>query len=59
MAKIKVTKVKSTIEKDERQKRTMKALGLNKIGDSNIIENNEAVAGMIRKVNHLVKVENV
>ncbi|MFN8299448.1 MAG: 50S ribosomal protein L30 [Chitinophagales bacterium] len=59
MAKIKVTKVKSTIEKDERQKRTMKALGLNKIGDSNIIETNDAVAGMIRKVNHLVKVENV
>ncbi len=59
MAKIKVTKVKSTIEKDERQKRTMKALGLNKVGDSNILENNAAVAGMVRKVNHLVKVENV
>jgi hypothetical protein len=38
MAKIKVTKVKSTIEKDERQKRTMAALGLNKIGSSNIVE---------------------
>ncbi len=59
MAKIKVTKVKSTIEKDERQKRTMKALGLNKVGDSNILENDAAVAGMVRKVNHLVKVENV
>jgi large subunit ribosomal protein L30 len=58
MAKVKVTKVKSTIEKDERQKRTMSALGLNKIGSSNIIENNAAVAGMIRKVAHLVKVEN-
>ena len=59
MAKIKVTKVNSTIEKDERQKRTMKALGLNKVGDSNEFEQNPAVDGMIRKVLHLVKVENV
>ena len=58
MAKVKVTKVKSTIEKDERQKRTMTALGLNKIGSSNIVENNAAVAGMIKKVSHLITVEN-
>lgn len=59
MAKVKITKIKSTIEKDERQKRTMKALGLNKIGSSNEMENTAAVAGMIRKVSHLVKVENI
>lgn len=59
MAKVKVTKVVSTIEKDERQKRTMKALGLNKIGDSNEFEKSPAIEGMIRKVNHLVKVENI
>jgi large subunit ribosomal protein L30 len=59
MAKVRVTKTKSTIEKDERQKRTMKALGLNKIGSSNEMENTPAVAGMIRKVSHLVKVENI
>ena len=59
MAKIRVTKTVSTIEKDERQKRTMKALGLNKIGDSNEIESSPAVQGMIRKVLHLVKVENI
>ncbi len=58
MAKIKVTKVKSTIEKDERQKRTMQALGLGKTGSSNVLENSPAVAGMIRKVSHLIKVEN-
>lgn len=58
MAKIKVTKVKSTIEKDERQKRTIQALGLARIGSSNILENTPAIAGMIRKVAHLVKVEN-
>ena len=58
MAKITVTKVKSTIEKQERTKRTMKALGLNKIGDTNTIENNAAVAGMLKKVAHLVSVKN-
>lgn len=57
MAKIRVTKTGSTIEKDERQKRTVKALGLNKIGSTNEMENTPAVAGMIRKVQHLVKVE--
>lgn len=59
MAKVKVTKVKSTIEKDERQKRTMQALGLNKIGASNELELNPAVEGMLKKVSHLVKVENI
>ncbi len=57
MAKIRVTKTGSTIEKDERQKRTVKALGLNKIGSTNELENTPAIAGMIRKVQHLVKVE--
>jgi len=59
MAKVRITKTKSTIEKDERQKRTIKALGLNKIGSSNEVENTPAIAGMIRKVAHLVKVENI
>lgn len=57
MGKIRVTKIKSVIEKDERQKRTIKALGLNKISSSNEMENTPAIAGMIRKVQHLVKVE--
>lgn len=59
MTKVRVTKIKSTIEKDERVKRTMKALGLGKLGTSNELENSPAIAGMIRKVSHLVKVENV
>ena len=58
MAKITVTKTKSTIEKTERVKRTMKALGLNKIGDTNTMENTDAIAGMIKKVNHLITVKN-
>ena len=58
MAKITVTKTKSTIEKTERVKLTMKALGLNKIGDSNTVEHTPAIAGMIKKVRHLVSVKN-
>ena len=59
MGKVRITKTKSTIEKDERQKRTCTALGLNKIGSSSEVENTPAIAGMIRKVAHLVKVENI
>jgi large subunit ribosomal protein L30 len=58
MAKITVTKTKSTIEKTERVKLTMKALGLNKIGDTNTVEHTAAIAGMIKKVSHLVSVKN-
>ena len=59
MSKVKVTKVKSTIDRNERTKCTMLALGLNKIGDSNELENTSAVAGMVAKVAHLLKIENI
>jgi large subunit ribosomal protein L30 len=59
MSRIRVTKIKSTIEKDRRQKDTMKALGLNKVGASREFQLNDAIQGMLRKVNHLVKVENI
>jgi large subunit ribosomal protein L30 len=58
MAKIKVTQVRSLIDRPKSQKLTMQALGLNKIGKSVEIESNNAIDGMIRKINHLVKVEN-
>lgn len=57
MAKIKITQVKSVIDRPERQKRTMKALGLNKISDTVEVEASAQILGMVRKVNHLVKVE--
>ncbi len=57
MGKIKVTKVRSTIKRPEDQKRTMEALGLRKINQSNEIEDSPSVRGMIRKVSHLIKVE--
>lgn len=57
MTKIKVTLVKSTIGRLEAQKANVKALGLNKVGSSNVHEDTPAVRGMIAKVSHLVKVE--
>ena len=59
MAKIKITQVKSIIDRSERQKRTMKALGLKKMNQSVEVEANAAIIGMVRKVNHLVAIETV
>ncbi|MGY6742114.1 MULTISPECIES: 50S ribosomal protein L30 [Cecembia] len=57
MAKIKITQVKSTIKRPKDQKATIIALGLGKINRTVELENNPAIAGMVRKVSHLVKVE--
>lgn len=59
MAKIKVTQVKSGIDRPERQKLTLKALGLKKMNASVEVEATPQVLGMVRAVNHLVKVEEV
>lgn len=59
MAKIKITQVKSIIDRSERQKRTMKALGLTKMNQTVEVEANAAIIGMVRKVNHLVAIETV
>lgn len=57
MAKIKITKVKSVINRPKDQKRTMEALGLRKMGQSVEHEDTPNILGMINKVNHLVSVE--
>ncbi|WP_290696438.1 50S ribosomal protein L30 [Lacinutrix sp.] len=57
MAKIKVTKVKSAINRTKRQKLTLLALGLKKVGQTIEHDNTPNILGMIRKVNHLVSVE--
>jgi large subunit ribosomal protein L30 len=59
MKKIKITLVKSPIDRPERQKLTVQALGLNKTNSSKEVEATPQILGMIRKVNHLVKVEDV
>jgi large subunit ribosomal protein L30 len=59
MSKIKITQVKSAIDRPERQKKTLKALGLNKMNASREIEATPQVLGMIRTVNHLLQVDEV
>ncbi|MBE7101346.1 MAG: 50S ribosomal protein L30 [Clostridiales bacterium] len=59
MAKIRVTLVKSTIGQVESVKGTIKALGLKKIRSSKELDDTPVVQGMITKVKHLVKVENI
>jgi large subunit ribosomal protein L30 len=57
--KMKVTLVRSGINRPEQQKRTILALGLRKMGRSAVLPDNAAVRGMVRSVSHLVKVEAV
>lgn len=58
MAKIRITQVKSAIDRPERQKLTLQALGLNRINASKEVEATAQILGMVRAVNHLIKVEN-
>lgn len=57
MAKIKITKIKSTIARKPAHRAIMEALGLRKIGQHVIHEANPAIMGMVAKVSYLVKVE--
>lgn len=57
--KVKVTLVKSTIGCTKKQKDTVAALGLRKIGKSNVIPKNACSQGMINVVKHLLQVEEV
>ena len=57
--RIKVTLVKSAIGFSKDQKRTVVALGLNKLNSSNELPDNSAVRGMIFKIKHLVRVEEI
>lgn len=59
MAKVKITQVKSAIDRNERQKKTLFALGLRKMNASVEVEKTPQIAGMIEKVAHLVSVEEV
>lgn len=57
--KLKITLVKSTIGAVPKNRKTVEALGLRKIGKTVEMPDNEAVRGMIRNVRHLVKVEEI
>ena len=57
--KIKITQVKSIIDRPKRQKDTMKALGLRKMNQSVVHNATPQIMGMVGKINHLVVVEEV
>jgi large subunit ribosomal protein L30 len=57
--KLRVTQVKSTISHIARNRATIEALGLRRIGDSVVVADNPAVRGMIRQVRFLVEVEEI
>lgn len=59
MAKLKVTQIKSTIDRKEPQKRTIQALGLGKINRSRVHTDTPQIRGMINAVRHLITVEEV
>ena len=59
MSPLKVTQIKSTIGSKEGHKRTVRALGLKHIRDSRVHGDTPQIRGMVRKVQHLVEVEEV
>ncbi|MFD2246186.1 50S ribosomal protein L30 [Pontibacter ruber] len=59
MAQITIKQIKSIIDKPKSQKLTIKALGLGKINKSVTVENTPQIAGMVKKVQHLIEVNNI
>jgi large subunit ribosomal protein L30 len=59
MSPLKVTQMRSVIGSKEPHKRTIKALGLKRIRDSRVHGDTPAIRGMLHKVRHLVRVEEV
>jgi large subunit ribosomal protein L30 len=59
MAKIKITQVKSSIGSTKRQKLTLEALGIKKLNQTIEHEATPQILGMVAKLNHLVKVEEI
>lgn len=59
MAQLKITQIRSVIDRPEKQKRTIEALGLGRPNKSRVIEDTPQMRGMLRVVEHLLKVEPV
>jgi len=59
MTKIKIVQIRSRIGSTERQKKTLDALGLKKMHNPVIHEATPQVKGMVRKVAHLVRIEEI
>jgi large subunit ribosomal protein L30 len=58
MAKLRITQVRSAIGQSQKHRGTLRALGLGKIGRTVEHDEGPVVAGMLRKVRHLVEVDN-
>ena len=59
MPKIKIKQLKSPIGRNNKQRKILISLGLNKMNRERILESNPAIQGMINKVKHLIKVDEV
>ena len=59
MKKLRVKQIRSTIGRKEDQKRTIKALGLGKINKIKVHDDNPVIRGMVKKVIHLVEIEEI
>lgn len=59
MARVRLTKVKSTIDRPKRQELNLRALGLKKINSTVEHELTPQIQGMIQKVQHLLKIEQI
>ena len=57
MAKVRITQTRSEIGQSQKHRGTLRALGLGKIGKTAEHDDGPVLAGMLRKVRHLVKVE--
>lgn len=57
MAKISITQIRSAIDRTDRQKKTIKALGLGKLHKTVTVENTPQIAGMVKSVQHLLEVK--
>jgi len=59
MGQLKITQVRSTIKRQEKQKRTIEALGIKRLNDTVIQKDTPQIRGMINVVSHLVVVEEI
>ena len=59
MAQLKITQIRSVIDRPEKQKRTIEALGLGRPNNSRVVEDTPQMRGMLRVVEHLLKIEPV
>jgi len=59
MAKMKITQIRSKIGSTKRQKRTLEALGVKRMNNPVEVDDTPQIKGMIKKVDHLLKVEEI